>query len=246
MKFSHHTYKKLLAQLCTIFVLLLLSFVSIQAQEVKLQNRPYLDLRRFHYGFMIGLHEESLHLKNNGLVDPETGRQWFACNDRYDPGFTVGILGEWRLDKYFALRMLPSMYFGSKHITFRDQTSGDKDFQEIKSTYIALPIDLKFSAPRFNNYRPYFLAGINLMYDLTTKDNGNLKLKTFNSFLEVGFGCDYYLPFFKLIPELKFCFGLNNILEKDRRDLQDKTKYIFTQSIDNAHTNQIVLTLYFE
>lgn len=246
MNSCEYSFRKLLWQRCVIIVLFLTGIIYVRGQEIKLQNRPYMDLRTFHYGFMIGLHEESLHLKNNGLIDPQTGSQWLACNDRYDPGFTVGILGEWRLDKYFSLRILPTMFFGSKHITFRDQKTGNKQYQDIKSTYIALPADIKFSAPRFNNYRPYFLTGIDLMYDLTTKDNGNLKLKPFNSFFEVGFGCDYYLPFFKLIPELKFCFGLNNILEKDRRDLQDKTKNIFTQSIDNAHTNMIVLTLYFE
>ena len=84
------------------------------------------------------------------------------------------------------------------------------------------------------------------MYDLTTKNDQYIKLKPFNSFLEIGFGCDYYLPFFKFIPELKFCIGLNNVLEKDRKDLQDKTKEIFTQSIDRACTNMVVLTFYFE
>lgn len=240
------SFIKQIRRICFLIIFSLTVCGCVCGQEVKLQNKPYMDLRKFHYGFMIGLHEESLHLKNNGLVDPETGRQWFASNSRYDPSFTVGILGEWRLDKYFALRLLPTMHFGSKYVVFRDKTTGETQNQDIKSTYIAFPINLKFSAPRFNNYRPYFMAGIDFMYDLTTKDNGNLKLKAFNSMLEVGLGCDYYLPFFKLIPELKFCFGLNNILEKNRQDLQDRTKYIFTQSIDNAHTNMIVLTLYFE
>ena len=215
-------------------------------QELKLHNRPYIDLRKFHYGFMIGLHNESLHLKNNGLTDPETGDQWLASNNRFDPGFTVGILGEWRLHKHIGLRILPTMHFGTKHVAFRNQKNDERVFQDVKSTYISFPFDIKFSAPRFNNYRPYFMAGINLMYDLTTKNDQYIKLKPFNSFFEIGFGCDYYLPFFKLIPELKFCFGLNNILEKNRKDLQDKTKEIFTRSIDNARTNMIVLTLYFE
>ncbi len=84
------------------------------------------------------------------------------------------------------------------------------------------------------------------MYDLTTKDNNYLKMKPLNTCIEVGFGCDYYLPFFKLIPEIKFCFGLNNILEKNRKDLQDKTMEIYTKSIDRASMNMIILTLYFE
>lgn len=225
---------------------LLLWPAAVQAQEVKLQNRPYLDLRPFHYGFMIGVHEESLRLKNNGFVDPETGSQWLASNDRYDPGFTVGVLGEWRMHRHVALRALPTMHFGSKHIVFRDQVTHQQQFQDMKATYISLPIDVKLSAPRFNNYRPYVMAGVNLMYDLTTKEDANLKLKPMNTMLEVGMGCDFYLPFFKLIPELKFCLGFNNLLDKDRSDLLDKTKEVFTKSVDAAHTNLIVFTLYFE
>lgn len=217
-----------------------------RAQERKLQYKPYIDLRKFHYGFFIGVHNEMLHLLNNGYIDPETGQQWFVSNDRFDPGFTVGILGEWSINRYVALRFLPTMHFGTKHLTFREQATGDLDYQEIKSTYVSFPLDLKFNALRNNNYRPYFIAGINPIYDLTIKDQDNMALKPFNFMLEVGFGCDRYLPFFKLIPELKFCFGLGNILKKDRSNLQDKTKEIFTKSVDNSHMNMMVLTLYFE
>ena len=40
------------------------------------QHRPYIDQRRFHYGFLFGVHMQDLELKNNGYVDPETGEQW--------------------------------------------------------------------------------------------------------------------------------------------------------------------------
>ncbi len=245
MKATKTTLRNLCCHLFLIPLFLTAGTVAM-AQGEKLQNRPYIDMRKFHYGFMIGLHEENLHLKNNGLVDPETGRQWFAENDQMSPSFTVGVLGEWRLNNYFALRAQPTMHFGSKHVTFRDQTTQDRVYQDIKSTYISLPLDVKFSAPRWNNYRPYLTTGVNVMYDLTTKDNNYLKMKPLNTCIEVGFGCDYYLPFFKLIPEIKFCFGLNNILEKNRKDLQDKTMEIYTKSIDCASMNMIILTLYFE
>ena len=246
MKTRKYSLNGLPSKVLIAALLLVISCSGGFAQERKLQNKPYIDLRKFHYGFMIGLHQESLHLKNNGLVNPDDGKQWFACNDNFSPGFTVGVLGEWRLHPNFSFRLQPTMHFGGKHVVFRDQTSDERRYQDIKSTYISLPIDVKFNAPRFNNYRPYLITGMSLMYDLTAKDNNYLKLKPFNSFFEIGFGCDYYLPFFKLIPELKFCIGLNNILEKNRKDLQDKTMEIFTKSIDNAHTNMIILTLYFE
>ncbi len=70
-------------------LLCLLSAYGMMAQERKLQHRPYIDQRRFHYGFLFGVHMQDLELKNNGYVDPETGEQWYADVDNYSPGFSV-------------------------------------------------------------------------------------------------------------------------------------------------------------
>lgn len=220
--------------------------LGAMAQERKVQNRPYVDQRRFHFGFFIGLHMQDLEFSNNGFVDPETGEQWYADQDNYSPGFTVGVLGEMRLSTYLALRLTPTLHFGQKHIAFHEQISGRDSTQNIKSTYIGLPVGLKFSAPRYNNYRPYFLVGVSPMFDLTTKKQKALLLNNFDCYIELGMGCDFYLPFFKFIPELKFCFGLADILKKNRTDLIDDGLMKFTKSLDNASSKMIVLTFYFE
>lgn len=216
------------------------------AQERKVQNKPFIDERRFHYGFTVGFHDQGVQLENNGFIDPETGQQWLALNDRHGLGFSVGVLGEWKLNKYMALRLIPSLHFGSKHIAFREVGTGKEESQDMKSTYIAVPLDLKVSAPRFNNYRPYVIAGVDPMYDLTAGKHTKLRTKPLNFCLEVGFGCDLYMPFFKLIPELKFCFGLGNVLQKNRKDLTDPTQLIYTNSMDRASMNMLVLSFYFE
>ena len=84
------------------------------------------------------------------------------------------------------------------------------------------------------------------MYDLTVKDQENIQVKPFNLMLELGLGLERYLPYFKFIPEIKFCFGLLDILEKDRSSLRDESKKIFTQSVDKGKTNMVVLSFYFE
>jgi hypothetical protein len=109
-----------------------------------------------------------------------------------------------------------------------------------------VPVDLKFSAERFNNYRPYVMCGINPMLDLTVKKQKNLLLKSFDCYLEVGLGCDFYLPFFKFIPEIKFCYGLMDVIDKDRSDLTDETLNIFTNSVDRGRSKMIVVSFYFE
>ena len=55
-----------------------------------------------------------------------------------------------------------------------------------------------------------------------------------------------YMPFFKLIPELKFCFSMLDVLEKDRSDLRDENLKKFTESVDKAVSKMIVLSFYFE
>ena len=64
--------------------------------------------------------------------------------------------------------------------------------------------------------------------------------------IEVGFGCDLYLPFFKLIPELKFAFSPLNILQKERKDLLDANMLKFNESVDRVSSKMIILTFYFE
>jgi hypothetical protein len=241
MKFIHYKIYVLCIALTTF------SFASnvVQAQTRRVMNRPYLDQRRFHYGFLAGLNLQDIELQQNGYKDAN-GNQWFAEAPNFEPGFSVGILGEFFLTKHLALRVIPTMHFGTKNMTYRNTKNNDRQYQSIKSTYISLPIDIKFSAERFNNYRPYAMVGVNPMLDLTVKRQQQLLLKKFDCYLEAGFGCDFYWPWFKFIPEIKFCYGLLNIIDKNRDDMTDASQLIFSESIDKGRSKMIVFTLYFE
>lgn len=232
----------ILFTLCYAFAL----SVPLLAQTRKVQYRPYIDERRMHYGFSIGMHIQDISLQNNGFVDPETGEQWYAQQDNHSPGFSVGVLGEYRLNKHFAIRCTPTLHFGQKHIKFYEQISGRDSAQTLKSAYISVPILVKFAAPRFNNFRPYLIAGIAPTFDLTARKHMALRTSPVDCMFEVGMGCDLYLPYFKLIPELKFSFGLADILVKKRSDLIDGTLMKYTKSLDCAHSRLVTLSFYFE
>lgn len=225
-------------------ILLLLPLVSV-AQERKVQNKPYIDYRRLHYGFFVGTHLQDMEFVNNGYVTPE-GEAWYADIAEYNPGFSVGVLADLRLSTHFSLRALPTMHFGQNSIVFREQNSGEVSRQQVKTTYLALPLHVKYSAERFNNYRPYVTAGVNPMLNLTVKKQKQLLLKNFDFMVEVGMGCDFYLPFFKLIPEVKFAFSLLDVLEKDRKDLLDMNYLKYTQSVDKVVSKMIIVSFYFE
>ena len=231
-------------RLFTYILLLLLPLFAV-AQERKVQNKPYIDFRRLHYGFFIGTHVQDMEFVNNGFVT-ENGESWFADIATYNPGFSVGVLADLRLNTYMSLRAIPTMHFGQNIVRFREQKSGETSKQSVKTTYIAVPVHVKFAAERFNNYRPYVTAGVSPMWNLTVKKQQQLLLRKFDFMIEVGVGCDFYLPFFKLIPELKFSFSPLDVLKKERNDLLDANYLKFTQSVDRVTSKMITLSLYFE
>ena len=74
-----------------------------------------------------------------------------------------------------------------------------------------------------------------------------LKLKRTSLSLEFGVGCDFYLPFFKLRPELKFVYGLGNALDTNHaKELRDKSLLKFAQGVKEVRTKMVVLSFYFE
>ena len=229
------------------------------AQQRRPQNKPYIDLRPMHFGILVGFNVQDVELQNVGpqtFINPdgtETEETIVAEQDTWNPGFSVGVLADLRLSKHLAIRFAPTMHFGSKHLVFHELSHVDEiglpreSTQDMKNTYISFPVNLKFSAERFNNYRPYVMAGVNQLVNLSGKDQDYIQLKRTDTMLEVGLGCDLYLPFFKLIPELKFCYSLTNSLNRDHaNELQDANKRIFATAVDRAQTKMIVLTFYFE
>lgn len=222
------------------------SVISGQNLNDKLLNRPYADMRKWHLGFSIGMHTQDVTFTHNGFVT-DNGEEWFMDQPSFSPGFCVNGLIDYRLSNHLNLRFTPGMYFGSRDITMHENRTDAVLKQSIKSTYVVLPIDLKFSGMRHRNARPYLTAGVMGAIDVSKKTSDYLKFKTFDPFLTVGFGCDFYLPYFKFIPEVKFCFGLSDILTHDRPDLvEDPDKFKITQSLTKARSSMVVFTFYFE
>ncbi|MDE6206337.1 MAG: PorT family protein [Muribaculaceae bacterium] len=212
----------------------------------KLLNRPYADQRAWHLGFSVGAFVSDLSFTHNGLITDD-GQQWRIDQPNYQPGFCVNGLFDLRFNDYFSLRVTPGMYFGSNDITFVDINGDGRERQNIKRTLVVLPVEMRFSALRYRNSRPYLVGGVMPTFDVGKKRSDILQLKSVDTYLTIGFGCDFYLPYFKLVPELKFCFGLSDILKHDRPDLaDDPNKFKFTQSLSKAASKMVVLTFYFE
>ena len=77
--------------------IILLTVLSVNsfAQDRAVQNRPYTDLRPFHFGVMVGTHLQDLEFTNIGpqMIDLDNGtgpvqKLVSVDQDRWDAGFT--------------------------------------------------------------------------------------------------------------------------------------------------------------
>ena len=240
-------------------IALVCAVLTVAGQTRKIQHKPYIDLRPMHFGILVGMNLQDIEFENVGpqTITQEDGTTYestILCDDdRWNAGFSVGVLADLRLSQHLNVRFSPTMHFGAKHLLFRNLTETTPEGrpiearQDMKNTYISLPLDLKFSAERWNNYRPYITAGISPMLNLTSKNQEYIQLKRSDLFLEIGLGCDLYLPFFKLIPELKFCYSLGDALDHDHaNELQDVNQRKYTNAVAHGYSKMIVLTFYFE
>ena len=250
MKLPNATYlfgKKLTIRAIMALLLFVAGVSSLSAQRNDfLYNRPYADQKKLHLGFSVGMHFQDLKFTHNGEPSYD-GQNWYAEVPGYSPGFCVNVLADLRLHQYFNLRLSPGMYFGNKTVTMIESNSGMTNQQNVKTPYVVVPLDLKISGDRYRNTRPYVTVGAMAAFDVSKKRPDYLQFNSTDFYLTLGLGCDFYLPFFKLNPEIKFCFGLTDILRHDRPDLADDPETIkMTNALSKVKSNMIVLTFYFE
>lgn len=214
--------------------------------QKKVQYLQYEDLKPYHLGFLIGLHSQDLIIDHTGTPD-EAGHRWYASVPAYTPGFSVGVIGDLRLLDYLSLRMTPSIHFGSKDVSLRsDETASIATTHSVRSNYITVPLSLRYRGARSGNHRPYLLGGISAGLDMGRDQHNPILLRPINTYLELGIGCDFYLPYFRLVPELKLSLGMGDVFVHNRSD-QDKDVYRkYTQAIDRITSRLIVFSLQFE
>ena len=214
----------------------------------KVQNLQQIDDKLFHFGFTLGIHTQDFGFKNSDVMDKD-GIVWKGDVPIISPGFSVGIISDLRLNKYFNLRFVPVLNFGDRRVSFsgyRDGVKVDQFSTSVVSTIINLPLTVKFRSVRISNYRPYLIAGGGMSIDISRKNDVPLMLKQLDGFVEFGVGCDFYLEYFKLAPELKMCLGFNNMIERNRPGLERKEDIKYTDAISRLTSRLIVLTFNFE
>ena len=219
---------------------------SLYAQKQKVKHQPYGDHKLYHFGFTVGMNFQDIILTNNGIPVVNGTETWYATIPNYSPGLSVGLLADLYLNPYMNLRFTPSLHFGDKNFELVEPATEQRFQAIVKSNYLTVPLDLKFRSMRLNNYRPYLLTGIYGALDLGIKKDEPILLKPFDYGFTVGLGCDFYLPIVKVAPELRFSFGLADIIEHNRTDITDNSIRKYSALLSKGTSRMITLTFNFE
>ena len=248
-------------------LIFLLSGLTSSAQRLLLKNLTTFDDKRIHFGFTLGVNTTDFAFTHYNVVTDNPkfllstnpiDAPYIADNHKVradistlTPGFTVGIVTNLRLAESFDLRFLPGMSFGERKLVYtipiidiNSGTTGPSPYYSIKSTFLDFPLLLKYKSRKMNNQRPYLIVGGAYRIDISKSGQEDLvRLKPLSSYIEAGVGWDSYLQFFRLSTELKFSFGLNNVLDTGPKDTQPQ---VYSSAISKLSSNIFTLSFHFE
>lgn len=224
------------------FIIALVASVGLRAQ-----NLPMSDLKTAHFGFTLGLNMMDFGIQPS--LQEINGKLYHADVTGITPGFTVGVIGDLRLAEHFNLRLVPCLHLGDRTLSYSNDQDDEIIRTSIKSALITVPLYLKYSAPRLDNYRIYLLAGGGVSFDLARDRQRPILLKQTDYYIEFGAGCTFYLKYFRISPELKYSIGFNDLLVPiDQRagDAITNDEHKFTNALSKLTSRMFTIVFNFE
>ncbi len=230
-----------------ILIAVLVCTQDISAQlfsKEKVQNLQNFDKPRFSWGYILGFNSYDFNFDYTSDFEDQD-----IIVDK-TVGFSVGLLGNMRINDYLDLRLEPLVTFTRRDLTFNNPlfTSQFESFREVKSTYVHIPLLLKISTKRLNNFKPFIIGGISTSINLSSNEDnpddnnsGEFRMKTNTNYFEIGFGVDLYLYYFKFTPSIRGVFAMSDELVKD-----NDPNSPYTATIDRMSTRGIFINFTFQ
>lgn len=253
-----------------VLALLLISVRLSSAQMWGVPNLTTFDDRALHFGFTLGVNTHDLGFRHYATLDENPDFDAELLNELYPdfmaevdaegrklradiatlvPGFTVGIVSNLRLTENLDLRFLPGLSFGARRVVFNVPLHDlneprNTNSYTLRSTYLDFPLLVKYKSKRIVNQRPYMIGGLAMRIDISKSAKEDLlRTRRMTFYAEAGMGWDMYLQFFRLSAELKYSFGLNNMLAASPQHPQPQ---YFSQAFKKLNSHILTLSFHFE
>lgn len=203
---------------------MILGFIGISFQvlaQLPELNQPDHDLRPYHFGINLGYNKSHFLFSHHPRFLQYDSIQ--SVESINSSGINLAWLVNIRLGDHFDLRLHPlDLTFSEKAFLYTEKYNSDGIVTEkkVQAILLSLPIDLKFSSDRINNFKVYVLGGAKFDFDLASNSGAQkaedlIKLKKSDISAEIGLGFHFYFPFFVLSPEIKLSSGLINLHNRD-------------------------------
>ncbi len=212
-------------------------------------NLIEMDYKLFRLGFSLGTNYMHLDVINSQLE--QDGKIYYGEVSHVLPGFSVGLITDLRLHRYFNLRATPTLLLGERHLYFKayDTATGvledDQKFN-LFSLPIDFPVSVRYSAERYGNLKPFVQMGGGVYFDLGRDELTEVTLRLFDYYYSVGMGCEVYFRYFKLSPELKLNLGVMNVLSPKHITDDNVVTLRYTNAISQILSRVLVFSLNIE
>lgn len=230
-------------------LLIVASSTNLFAQDASFKDReskwssnnlPNYDNRWLHYGFSLAL--------NNTRFKPTVSNYYLSAADSVvsltgtrNTGFSLGFILNMKMTDFLDLRLLPTVSFYQRDVNYIFKNKFAIT-QSTESTFIEIPLVVKYKSQRRGNFRMYMVGGLKAAIEAGAKKkekkDTELRSNNYDLSVEYGFGLDIYYPLFKFSPEIRFSHGLLNMLEIDNN--------IYSKNLDRLSTHTVSLYLHFE
>ncbi len=206
------------------------------------RNNPYYDDKTIHFGFLVGYNSSTFHLQPNAARYVLNDTMTYMAPS-WGPGFQLGIISDLRLAEHATLRFTPTLMFSQRNIQYSFVNPLNDIRRSLQIANVDLPLLLKFRSDRIDNFRMYTIGGFKYSIDMASQekvveDVERVKIIRTDIAYEIGFGFDFYLPYFKFSPEIKFAQGLRNVLVPET--------HVYSNPIEGLRGRTIMISLNFE
>lgn len=215
----------------------------LKAQSERVQRMPYADHYRYYVGLQLGLEMQGIRLYNAGYHSG--GQALYAEQAPYQLGIGVGITAGLRLRPNWELRLMPSLHLGNMSICYTDGTK-PIEYIRLSSSYLSLALQGKWASDRLNNIRPYLALGPYLSWHFASKREDLLRRTSLDAGLLLSVGCEVYLGFIRVSPELSYGYSLCEGLRLSRPELESDPRLRYTSAISSSRGHYIGLSLHFQ
>lgn len=190
-------------------IALLVGFSAMgQGKRYVQVHDEFYDEKPIHFGFMFGLTSSNYYANGfpKALVNNVTGEPLSLTSPKTF-GFQIGGIVNYALSKHIEVKSGLNIALYDRQIQFANE-----DLISRESTWLEIPMLVKFRSVRRQNHRMYLLTGLKLGLEANVKKkNTAVTANTSDLSLEYGIGFERFYRFFKFSPEIRISHGLNNL-----------------------------------